>query len=70
MMPIQSEYLPTPRQIAEACFRIRQQWTPAERRRRMVGGPLDLSQQVWLPPRIEMAQCIASVRKEVLDTSA
>jgi len=32
------DYLPTPREIADACAAIRAGWTNSEKRRRFVGG--------------------------------
>jgi hypothetical protein len=64
-----AEYLPTRRQIMAACATIRSQWTPAERRRRIVGGRLQEGGPVWFPPQIVTANCLARVRKMVADAS-
>lgn len=61
------EYLPTPRQIATECERIRQRWSVAERRRRTVGYALLTRQESWSPPVIETASCLAGVRRVVVE---
>lgn len=61
------EYLPSPRQIASECEKIRQRWSPAERRRRTVGYAQQLSQERWLPPMIETASCLSMVRRVVAE---
>ena len=65
-----AEYLPTPRQIVSACAAIRRCWTPAERRRRAVGGSIPHEPRGWFPPRITTGNCVARVRKLVADASA
>ncbi|HYO25438.1 MAG TPA: hypothetical protein VEQ85_10880 [Lacipirellulaceae bacterium] len=62
------EYLPTRRQIRQACVAIRSRWTPAERRRRTVGAHL-VGPAPWSPPCIETAHCLARVR-HIADASA
>ncbi|TWU29350.1 hypothetical protein Pla144_01260 [Bythopirellula polymerisocia] len=61
------EYLPSPRQIASECARIRQRWTPAEHRRRTVGYEFHVSQEKWLPPIIDTASCLSGVRRLVAE---
>ncbi len=61
------EYLPSPRQIASECEKIRRRWTPAEFRRRTVGYAQQSSQERWLPPRIETASCLSGVRRVVAE---
>jgi hypothetical protein len=64
------DYLPTPRQIAAQCAKIRRGWTVAERRRRTVGYPQLQAESMWRPPQIRLSNCIARVRRVVAEASA
>ncbi len=44
----QSEFMPTPAEIAAACAAIQSTWGPAERRQRYQG----LRRQAWSPPLV------------------
>ena len=65
-----AEYLPTRRQIVAACAAIRREWTPAERRRRSVGGRMAVPSGAWSPPCIQTAHCLARVRKVVAEAAS
>ena len=69
-MRIQPGYLPTPREIVEACTEIRRRWSQAERQRRMVGYSREDFEPRWFPPRIDSSLCTARIRKEVSDLTA
>lgn len=45
------EYLPTPREISEACREIRSRWTPKEHRQRCVGRRQVLRRHLLHMPR-------------------
>jgi hypothetical protein len=62
-------YTPSRRQIVAACAAIRQQWTPAERRRRTVGGRMAVAAGAWSPPCIQTAHCLARVRKALAEAA-
>jgi hypothetical protein len=64
------DYLPTPRQIAAQCAKIRSGWTPAERRRRTVGHLRMQTESTWLPPQIRLSHCVARVRRVVAEASS
>ena len=68
-MRARPDYLPTPQQIASACARIRQSWSPDERRRRLVGFRRHSAVIPWQPPRIDTAICTARVRRAVAEIS-
>ncbi|MCG8449717.1 MAG: hypothetical protein MI725_09080 [Pirellulales bacterium] len=63
-------YLPTPQQIAAACLYIRQQWSPAEHQRRLVGQSCAPEHAGWSPPRIDTSMCTTRVRKAVSDMTS
>ena len=69
-MRIQPGYLPTPQQITAACLTIRESWSPAEKRRRLVGYSQELIHSHWLPPRIDTSMCTSRLRKEVSELTA
>ena len=69
-MPAQPEYLPTPRQIADQCRKIRNRWTAAERQRRLVGFRRELAESMWVPPRVDTTLCTARVRRVATGQSA
>lgn len=69
-MRMEPGYLPTPRQIAEACLRIQQSWSPTEKKRRLVGYSREHLETPWLPPRIDTSMCTSRVRKEVTELTA
>lgn len=69
-MRMEPGYLPTPSQITEACLTIRESWSPAEKRRRLVGYSQELVDHRWLPPRIDTSTCTSRVRKEVSELTA
>ena len=69
-MRIEPGYLPTPQQIADACLFIREQWSPAERQRRLVGQSYEPEVLRWSPPRIDTTMCSSRVRKAVSDLTA
>ncbi len=69
-MRMEPGYLPTPNQITEACSMIRETWSPAERRRRLVGYSTEMVESCWLPPRIDTTMCTSRVRKEVSELTA
>lgn len=55
------DYLPTPREIADACAAIRSTWTPSEKRRRFVGDEApDEIALAWWPPVIDTSHFRAS----------
>lgn len=64
-MRMQPGYLPTSNQITEACLRIRQTWSTAEKRRRLVGYSDGRVENRWHPPQINLAGCTARVQKEM-----
>jgi hypothetical protein len=65
-----AEYLPSRREIVAACAAIQRQWTPAERRRRTVGGGLLSESTFWSPPQIAISNCLSRVRRVVAEASA
>ena len=69
-MRVQPGYLPTPHQITEACLLIRESWSAAEKRRRLVGFSHEMINRQWMPPRIDTSMCTARVRKEVSELTA
>ena len=69
-MRMEPGYLPTPHQIAEACLLIRESWSVAEKKRRLVGYSQEMLDNAWLPPRIDTSMCHSRVRKEVSELTA
>lgn len=69
-MRIEPGYIPTEEQIADACQFIRQNWSPAERQRRLVGPSYEPEHLRWSPPRIDTSICTSRVRKAVSDLTA
>lgn len=69
-MRMEPGYLPTPNQITEACLMIRESWSAAEKRRRLVGYSQELVDNRWQPPRIDTSMCTSRVRKEVSELTA
>jgi len=63
-------YLPTPQQIAEACETLRQQWSPAEQKRRNARRWVGDGPAPWSPPCIDTSLCLARVRRVALEASA
>ena len=48
------DYVPTPREIAQACADIRSRWSIGEKRRRYVGEHMpDEPEIAWRPPVID-----------------
>ncbi|MEO1496937.1 MAG: hypothetical protein AAFV43_07275 [Planctomycetota bacterium] len=49
------DYLPTPRDIADACRSIRDSWTLSEKRRRFVGELIgdEEDEVLWRPPVVD-----------------
>ncbi len=64
-----AEYLPSRREIVRACAAIQRGWTPAERRRRTVGGGLVAQSTLWTPPQIATSHCLARVRRMVAEAA-
>lgn len=63
-----AEYLPTPREIAEACEAIRARWSRNERRRRIAGGMLeDDPEPVWSPPLVDTSPLRAHATRGLAD---
>lgn len=69
-MRMEPGYLPTPNQITEACLTIRENWSQAEKQRRLVGYSQEVLECRWSPPRIDTSLCTSRVRKEVSELTA
>ena len=66
-MRAEPAYLPTPHQIAASCQKIRANWSPEERERRLVGCRGTVSELRWYPPRINATPASGRVRKEMTE---
>jgi len=66
-MRLNPHYLPTPAQITEACILIRQQWSPAELKRRRMYEAQDEIQPRWQPPQINTSLCNIAIQNALLE---